>query len=146
MNLSPHFTLKELTISQTAIRKNISNIPNAKEITALQNLCVNILEPLRTKLGKSISVSSGYRSTLVNAAVGGATKSQHLKGEAADIHVEGLSTQQLFEKIIELDLPFDQLIQEFDSWVHISYKAKNNRKEALYAKKNANGKAVFTKA
>lgn len=144
MNLTPHFTLQEMTLSQIAVRNGIQNIPNTKQIANLTNLCVNILEPLRTMVGKPINVTSGFRNPIVNSLVSGSATSQHMKGEAADIHVEGLTTQQLFDIIRTSDLPYDQLIQEFDSWVHVSFSAKT-RRDTLVATKGLNNKTIITR-
>ncbi|RYU94119.1 D-Ala-D-Ala carboxypeptidase family metallohydrolase [Emticicia agri] len=144
MNLSPHFTLAEMIRSESASRHGIDNTPNATQTKNLQNLCINVLEPLRTLVGKPINVSSGFRNPTLNSLIGGSPTSQHMKGEAADISVEGFTTEQLFLLIISSSLPFDQIIQEFNSWVHISYK-KTNRREALRVTKNAQNKTVYTK-
>ncbi|SOD78426.1 D-Ala-D-Ala carboxypeptidase family metallohydrolase [Spirosoma fluviale] len=144
MNLSTHFSLQEMTLSQTAIRNGIKNIPNAKQISNLKELCLNILEPLRTLVGKPIHVTSGFRNPIVNSLISGSSTSQHMKGEAADIHVEGLTTQELFDIIRTSDLPYDQLIQEFDSWVHVSFSAKT-RRDTLVATKGLNNKTIMTR-
>ena len=89
--LTEHFTLWELTRSGTAITLGIKNVPDAREIEALRALCENILEPLRRRYG-AITVTSGYRSRRLNAAVGGASDSQHLRGEAVDIFVPSMET------------------------------------------------------
>ncbi len=141
MNLSLHFTLEEFIISQTAIRKNIDNTPSKKEISALKLLCKKILEPLRIAIEKPINISSGYRCVKLNTAIGGAKTSQHIKGEAADIGVKAFTTEQLYQYIKNSGLPFDQLIQEFDSWVHVSYR-NNPRSQCLRAVKQ-NGKTKY---
>jgi zinc D-Ala-D-Ala carboxypeptidase len=144
MNLSPHFTLEEMIRSESAIRHGIDNTPNQTQTKNLQNLCVNVLESLRLLVGKPINVTSGFRNPTVNSLIGGSLTSQHMKGEAADISVEGLTTEELFVLILSSTLPFDQVIQEFNSWVHISHK-KTNRHEALRATKNAQNKTIYTK-
>ena len=138
MQLTPHFSLEEMVFSQQATRLGINNIPNESHIAALKALCEHILEPLRNKVGKPIHVTSGYRSPDLNRAIGGAPTSQHMKGEAADIAVEGLNAQALFETIRDSDFPYDQLIQEFDNWVHVSYSVKQQRRRALYAYRDKN--------
>ncbi len=137
--LTPHFTLQEMVFSQHAIRLGINNTPSEQQIAALKTLCENVLEPLRKKVGKAVHISSGYRSPDLNRAIGGSYTSQHMRGEAADIHVEGYTTQALFALLKSSDLPFDQLIEEFDSWVHVSYSTERQRRQALYAYKDAEG-------
>ena len=129
MNLSEHFTLEELTVSEVAARKGLDNKPDKSIIAELTKLAL-FLEQIRALAKAPISVSSGYRSIAVNAAVGGSKTSQHCKGHAADIRVKGFSPDQLMALIIKSDLQYDQLIREFDSWVHVSISDKP-RKQAL---------------
>jgi zinc D-Ala-D-Ala carboxypeptidase len=118
VKLSPHFTLDELTESQTAARKGLNNTPPAAEQRNLERLAES-LEAIREAAGKSIRISSGYRSPAVNKAVGGSPSSAHVKGLAADINVPGMSPKDLALLVAGLPLPFDQIILEFDSWVHV---------------------------
>jgi uncharacterized protein YcbK (DUF882 family) len=131
MQLSEHFTLEELTFSQTAARHDYDNTPNAEQIENLRQLCVHILEPLRAACNAPIRITSGYRSPKVNAAVGSKPSSQHLQGQAADFHVDGMSIKEIIAKVQELNLPFDQLIDEFSGngggWVHVSYSPRHRR-------------------
>lgn len=140
--LTPHFTLEEMTASATAKANGIDNTPSAKQVEALRLLCINTLEPLRVLIDKPIRISSGYRCRALNKRVGGARTSQHQKGEAADIQVRDMDTQTLFDFIIKSGVPFDQVIQEFDSWVHISFSATQQRKQAYYARVK-NGRTVY---
>jgi len=119
MNLSENFTLEELTASETAARNGLDNTPNP---IAYQNLVrlANFLEEVRKVLGKPIMINSGYRAPAVNAHVGGSKNSQHMVGCAADIRVPGMTPDQIVRAIIASDLQYDQLIREFESWVHIS--------------------------
>ena len=125
------FTLKEFVKSNTAARLGINNNPSEDVKKNIELLVEKILDPLREKFGKPIIVTSGYRCKELNKAVGGAAKSQHMSGEAADIRsVEDSKSanKELFNLIIELDLPFDQLINEHDyDWVHVSYGKRNRR-------------------
>lgn len=132
MKLSEHFTLEELTFSQTAARKGINNTPNNSVIENLKQLCV-LLEEVRDVCGAPIRISSGYRSPALNVSIGGAKNSQHCLGQAADFTVLGLTVTQVIDYIIEAGLPYDQLIHEFDSWVHISIPnlGKQPRQEVL---------------
>lgn len=126
-----YFTLNELTASSTAKRKGIDNTPDATVRANLTALVANILDPLREAYGKPIVVSSGYRSPKLNRAVGGAAKSQHVTGQAADIHTLSdtpADNKKLFDLILSLKLPFDQLINEYNfNWVHVSYSPRNRR-------------------
>lgn len=146
MNISQNFTLEELLRSETASRKNVSEqwTPSDAVKDNLKKLCDNVLEPLRSFVGKPLIITSGYRCKRVNKLVGGSPTSQHTEGKAADFHVSGMTVESLFKFIINLDLEFDQIIQEFDAWVHISFNAGKNRNEILRATKNG-GKTVYNK-
>lgn len=131
-----YFTLQELTASATATRKGIDNTPSPEVTARLTALVANVLDPLRGAWGKPIVVTSGYRSPRLNRAVGGAARSQHCKGEAADIRTlsnRRWENRQLYDLIRKLGLPYDQLIDEYDySWIHVSYKEGANRHEVLH--------------
>lgn len=125
-----YFTINELTRSATAKRLGIDNTPNKNIRLNLEALGTNILDPLRDAWGAPIIVTSGYRCQRLNKAVGGASNSQHLYGQAADIRTVSdrrEDNMKLLRKIIEMELPFDKLIAEYvDSsgrpdWIHISY-------------------------
>lgn len=133
--LSASFTLDELVFSQQAARLGISNRPDATQTAALKDLCHNLLQPLRDALGTPISVSSGFRSARLNQSLHGAADSQHLEGKAADIRAFGMSAKALFKRVIELDLPFDQLIHEGgkqSQWVHLSFD-RNRRRAQIFS-------------
>lgn len=121
-NLTPHFTLEELTHSQTAARKGIDNTPTGQELKNLQRLA-ETMEQVRVILtDKPILVSSGYRSRPVNSAVGGSQNSAHLSGLAIDFTCPGFGTPLQVCRAIEphvTKLQIDQLIYEFDTWVHL---------------------------
>ena len=119
MNLSPHFTFEEMTRSEYALRRGWPNEPNQQETDNLRRTAV-LLEQVRRECGKPIIVTSGYRSPNINSAIGGSKNSQHMLGCAADIRAVGLSPEDLMRIIIGSDIKYDQLIREFDSWVHIS--------------------------
>lgn len=133
-----YFTIQELTISNTAQRKDIDNTPDQKAAAALTALVANVLDPLREAWGKPIVVNSGYRCPKLNRAVGGVARSQHTKGEAADIRTlsnRRWENEQLFQLIVQLKLPFDQLIDEHGySWIHVSYSEGKNRRQVLHVK------------
>lgn len=126
-----YFTINELMASSMAKRKGIDNTPDATVRANLTALVANILDPLREAYGKPIVVSSGYRSPKLNKAVGGAAKSQHVTGQAADIHTLSdtpADNKKLYDLILKLKLPFDQLINEYNfNWVHVSFSPRNRR-------------------
>lgn len=118
--MTPNFTLEELTRSSTADMRGISNEPGKTETANLQRLADTILQPLRDHIKQPIVITSGYRASEVNKIVGGSKRSQHMLGQAADIRVSNMSVAELVSIIDMLDLPYHQLINEFDSWVHVS--------------------------
>ena len=140
-----YFTISELTKSATAKRLGINNTPALTERNNLEQLVNKILDPLREAYGAPIIVTSGFRCYLLNRAVGGAASSQHTKGQAADIRSVSDKRDQnkrLFDLVVELKLPYDQLINEYDyDWVHVSF-GPRNRRQALDAVK-VNGKTVY---
>lgn len=142
-----YFTLEEMTKSPTAVRLGISNKPSADIVAALERLVLNVLDPLREAWGAPIVVTSGYRSPRLNSAVGGARGSQHTYGQAADIRTMGdrpEDNRRLRDLLISLNLPFDQLIDEYGcDWLHVSYRASGNRGQVLSAKR-VKGKTVYT--
>lgn len=125
------FTIKELTKSDAAKRSRINNVPTKQEEQNLIALVDNILDPLREAYGKPIIVTSGFRCERLNKLVNGSKTSQHRFGQAADIRtVEDTreENKKLFELIKELNLPFDQLINEYDfDWIHVSYSPRHRR-------------------
>jgi zinc D-Ala-D-Ala carboxypeptidase len=137
MNLSDNFTLEEMVFSKTARDNNIDNTPDDGVINNLKSLCLNLLEPLRFRLGKPIHILSGYRCRELNETVGGVGNSKHLYGQAADITVEGMGHPELFA-FIKNTFQFDQLILEhvkeensFSGWVHVSFCKDKNRNQCL---------------
>jgi uncharacterized protein YcbK (DUF882 family) len=119
MQLSEHFTLEELTRSEVAERKGLDNTPNASEVANLVRLA-GLLEEVRALLNKPILLNSGFRSKAVNDSVGSRDSSQHRIGCAADIRVPGMTPKQVVEACIEANIGYDQIIEEFGSWTHIS--------------------------
>lgn len=125
MGLTPHFSMDELTLSQTAIRKGLNNEPSFTAAHYLIELCQVILEPAWALFGDAhpIMVSSGYRSPEVNHDVGGVPSSAHVEGRAADITVKGFGLVEVFDALAASQLPFlpfDQLIYELGGWIHVS--------------------------
>jgi zinc D-Ala-D-Ala carboxypeptidase len=119
MKLSPNFSLEELTVSQTAVRRGFDNTPNATEVANLVRVAA-LLEEVRALLKKPILVNSGFRSKQVNDAVGSRDTSQHRIGCAADIRVPGMTPREVVEACIAANIGYDQIIEEFGSWTHIS--------------------------
>lgn len=138
MMLSKNFSLDEFTRSNLAEKKGFTEQynPSLESVENLRKLCSNVLQPLRDELGFPIDINSGYRCKRLNDSIKGAVNSDHLYGKAADITLkfgrQNLS-RKLFEKIIEMKLPFRQLIDEKNySWVHISFDINDNKQQILH--------------
>lgn len=142
MQLSEHFTTEELTASQIATRRRLDNQPPPFELGNLRRIAA-LLEEIRALVGKPVTVSSGYRSAALNAAVGGARNSMHVLGLAADINVPGMAPRALAELIRDSGIEFDQLIYE-GTWVHIGLQAGTPRRQVLTATFEPGG-VVYTK-
>ena len=133
-----HFTIEEMYASDTAKRLGIDNKPSVQQMINLVYLCANVLEPLRVAMGEPIKIGSGFRCQKLNKAVGGVYNSQHLKGQAADLCIDGdIKKGRKWFDYIRKNLPFDQLIWEKNlntgsCWVHVSFVfpdfGKNRRK------------------
>jgi D-alanyl-D-alanine dipeptidase len=142
MQLSKNLALAEVTRSETAKRKGISNMPTPEHIENFKKLAENVFQPIREHFGVPIHLSSGYRSKALNTAVGGSLSSQHCTGEAIDIDMDGTSitNKQVFD-FIKQHVNFDQMIWEFGTdanpdWVHVSYESTGKqRKQVLRAVK-----------
>jgi len=148
MNLSPNFSLHELTKSETALRLDLDNTPDEQATKNLRLLCEKVLQPVRDHYGKGVKVNSAYRSPESNAAVGGSKTSDHCKGMAADIEIPGVANADLAQWIMD-NLDYTQLILEFytpgipdSGWVHVSYDPNNLKKQELTATKVA-GKTTY---
>jgi hypothetical protein len=145
MKLSAHFDLCEFTRSESAKREGVSNNPTPEHLENIKTLCEKVLEPIRAKFGP-INISSGYRSADLNHFIGGSLNSDHCKGRAADIDMDGhggeVTNKMIFDYIKD-NLEIDQLINEFNySWVHVGYRKGANRKQVLDAVKEG-GKTVY---
>ena len=138
MQLSKHFTLKEMIKSMTATRKGIDNTPGSGEIKSLGDLCYEVLEPLRAHFDKPVTITSGYRSEALCEAIGSKKTSQHAKGQAVDLEIFGVPNIKT-AYWLQNNVDFDQLIMEYfdkddpaGGWVHISYHESGaNRKQVL---------------
>ena len=135
-----HFTIEELYASATAKAKGINNKPNTQQMINLIYLAAYVLEPLRVAMNEPIKIGSGFRSKELNKAVGGVSNSQHMKGQAADLCIDGdLKKGRRWFNYIKDHLPFDQLIWEKNQktgscWVHVSfvyYDFGKNRRQVI---------------
>ena len=127
-----NFTMSELLKSDTATKNKIKNIPtDPKVLDNMLELIVNVLQPLRDKLKKPIIITSGYRCKNLNTLVGGASNSQHLYGQAADFVVPNMTVKQVFDFVKNSGIEYDQLINEYNQWTHISFSKSHNRKDAF---------------
>jgi zinc D-Ala-D-Ala carboxypeptidase len=151
MKLSEHLDLAEVTRSETAKRKGISNMPTPEHLENFKKLGQNIFEPIRKNFGVPIHISSGYRSKELNTAIGGSLTSQHCSGEAIDIDMDGSSkgvTNKMVFDFIKSNLNFDQLIWEFGTkdapdWVHVSYESTGKQRKQILRAVKVGGKTVY---
>lgn len=123
-----NFTMSELLHSETAIENNIENLPNKESMDNMLELIFYCLQPIRDKLKRPIIVTSGYRGKELNKIIGGVHNSQHCKGQAVDIKINGMRPDELSDFIHNSGVEYDQLIVEYGSWVHLSYNRGNNRR------------------
>jgi len=148
MQLSKNLSLAEVLRSESAKRNGISNTPTKEHLDNLVSIALNVFQPIRDHFLVPIHISSGYRSVALNKAVGGSNTSQHSKGQALDIDMDGtkITNKQIFD-FIKDNIEFDQLIWEFGTdknpdWVHVSYAKGKNRKQILKAVRR-NGKTSY---
>ena len=151
MQISKHLSLAEVSRSETAKRRGINNTPSGEHLENFKKLAENIFEPIREHFAVPIHISSGYRSKELNAAIGGASSSQHCQGEAIDIDMDGspsgVSNADVF-KYIKDNLTFDQLIWEFGSdsnpdWVHVSYESTGKQRKQILKAVKSGGKTSY---
>ena len=149
-SISTHISYKEGTHSNTAIRRNIDNIPNDYQLANMNAIALNIFEPLREWAGGPIKINSFFRSPDLNTAIGGSSKSQHCEGRAIDIDdTFGHKTNAEMYNYIKENLNFDQLIWEFGNdtnpdWVHVSYVSDDQNRNRCLKAERVNGKAVYS--
>jgi hypothetical protein len=151
MKLSEHLDLSEVTRSESAKRKGISNMPTEAHIANFKLLAEKIFEPIRTHFRCPIIISSGYRSKELNAAIGGSLTSQHCQGEAIDIDMDGTPngvTNRMVFDYIKDNLEWDQLIYEFGDkenpdWVHVSYESSGKQRKQILRAVRTNGKTSY---
>ena len=150
MKISAHLSLSEVTRSDTAKRHGIDNTPTAEHLENFKLLADKVFEPIREHFGVPIFISSGYRSKALNQFIKGSLSSQHCKGQAIDIDMDGGNgevTNRMVFDFIKNKLDFDQLIWEFGSdknpdWVHVSFVKSGNRKQKLKAVRSG-GKTTY---
>jgi hypothetical protein len=144
MELSANFTLEECVKSQTALRQNIENVPDAAQVEALKRLAGAVLQPVRLHFGRAVFITSGFRCEALCRAIGSKPTSQHALGQAADFEIPGISNPDVAAYIRD-ELSFDQLILEYydpeagpnSGWVHCSYVGEaENRKQTLTINKS----------
>ena len=151
MKLSEHLSLSEVTRSESAKRKGISNMPTEAHIANFKLLAENIFEPIRQHFRCPIIISSGYRSKELNSAIGGSLTSQHCQGEAIDIDMDGTAqgvTNKMVFDYIKDNLNFDQLIFEFGDdnnpdWVHVSYESTGKQRKQILRAIRSGGKTIY---
>lgn len=144
--LTKNFTVAELT--KTSVKAD--NTPGPEHIENMRALAEKILQPLRDEMGRPMRVNSCYRSAAVNKAVGGSATSQHSSAEAADIEFDGFDNLELGYKIIDMKLPFDQLIFEFlvpgdpnGGWIHVSHKRAGKQRGQVLTATRVGGKTTY---
>jgi hypothetical protein len=151
MKISEHLDLSEVTRSETAKRKGVSNEPTPEHLENFKKLAENVFEPIRNHFGVPIHISSGYRSKALNAAIGGSATSQHCKGEAIDIDMDGSSkgvTNKMVFDYIKANIKFDQMIWEFGNdtnpdWVHVSYDSDGKQRGQILKAIKSNGATKY---
>jgi hypothetical protein len=151
MKISEHLDLSEVTRSDSAKRKGINNEPTAEHLENFKKLAENVFEPIRNHFGFPIHISSGYRSKALNTAIGGSLTSQHCKGEAIDIDMDGSSngiTNKMVFDYIKANIKFDQMIWEFGNdtnpdWVHVSYSSSGKQRGQILKAIKSNGATKY---
>jgi len=151
MKISEHLDLAEVTRSDMAKRKGISNMPTPEHLENFKKLAENIFEPIRKHFGVPIMISSGYRSKELNTAIGGSLTSQHCTGEAIDIDMDGTAngiTNKMVFYYIKANLNFDQLIWEGGTkyapdWVHVSFESTGKQRKQILIATKIGGKTTY---
>lgn len=126
-----YFTMSELIHSDTAISHNINNMPDINSLDNMLDLIHYVLNPIRERIKKPMIITSGYRCKKVNELIGGKPTSQHTKGQAVDFVIAGIKPAEIVHFIRNMYIEYDQLINEYDKWVHISFNKGNNRQQSF---------------
>lgn len=124
-----NFSISELIKSETANLHNINNMPDINSLDNMLDLIYYVLQPIRDRLKKPMVITSGYRCKRVNELLNGSKTSQHCKGQAVDFVVPGMAVDEVIQFIRNSYIQYDQLINEYDKWIHISYEKDNNRQQ-----------------
>ena len=146
---SKHVSWKEGTHSNTALRRGLDNTPNEDQIKCMKEIAEDLFEPLREWVGGPIKINSFFRGEPVNTAIGGSTRSQHMKGQALDLDdTFGHKTSAEMYHYIKDNLDFDQLIWEFGddknpNWIHVSYVTHRPNRKKLTIAKRIDGKTRY---
>ena len=148
-NISKHISWHEGTYSRTGERRDLDNTPNEEQLKCMKEVAVNLFEPLREWVGGPIKINSFFRGEPVNTAIGGSTRSQHMKGQAIDIDdTFGYKTNAEMYHYIKDNLDFDQMIWEFGTdknpnWLHISWVSNRPNRKKLTIAKKVNGRTKY---
>jgi len=131
--ITNNFTYKEMVFSETAIRHGLDNTPNEEQIANYRALCSEVMEKVRSIYGKPVTVTSGFRSQAVNKKIKSKPTSAHTRGEAIDFFIHGVCLGHIMNEVISReDIHYDQIILEFNEWIHISHVRNGiNRRQAL---------------
>lgn len=126
-----YFKMSELIHSDKAVLLKINNMPDINSLDNMLNLIHYVLNPIRERITRPMIITSGYRCKELNKAVNGAEYSQHLRGQAVDFVVEGMKIADIIKFINNMNIEYDELINEYDKWVHISYNKGKNRQKCF---------------
>ena len=124
-----NFKISELIHSDKAVQHNINNMADINSLDSMLDLIYYCLQPIRDKIKKPMIITSGFRCSELNKIVKGSNNSQHMKGQAVDFIIKDMTPKQIINFIIKNNIEYDQLINEYDQWVHISYVKDKNRKQ-----------------
>lgn len=133
MQLTQHFWLEEFLYSETAARMGRLIVPNAMQLANIERLCVQVLEPIRSLLGRPMFITSGLRPEWLNIAIGGSSNSAHMDGLAADVKVVGMAPREFCRWIRNSGFQVDQVIEEYSQWTHVATSIAPPRNQYLTA-------------
>ena len=142
-DISTNFSMSELCVSQTAIRQGRAIVPDKNERNYLIMLVRSVLQPVRELVGRPVVITSGLRPPWLNTMINGSKTSQHMKGQAVDFVVPGMHPLNVCHKIKQSDIKFDQLICEFNEWVHISYFPALSMRNEILTARSMDGTTIY---